>query len=135
MRGIPLTTPTSTFLDLSDELGLAEPVVLGDSLVRAGHATPQRLVAAASGYRGKARRHARRAAALVRADVDPPMETRARLLMVLAGLPEPVVNHKVRVARRCHLVGWRGGPCPASATARQVASRGGAAWRSGCPRG
>jgi hypothetical protein len=38
---------------------------------------------------------ARRAAALVRAGVDSPMETRLRLLIVLAGLPEPEVDHRV----------------------------------------
>ena len=36
--------------------------------------------------------HARRAAALVRERVDSPMETRLRLLIVFAGLPEPKVN-------------------------------------------
>ena len=36
---------------------------------------------------------ARRAAGLVRAGVDSPMESRLRMLLVLAGLPEPVVNH------------------------------------------
>lgn len=33
---------------------------------------------------------------MVRADVDSPMETMTRLLMVLAGLPEPAVNHVIR---------------------------------------
>lgn len=35
VRGIPVTTPASTFVDLSDELGLVDLVVLADSLVRA----------------------------------------------------------------------------------------------------
>ncbi|MEW1955188.1 hypothetical protein [Terrabacter sp. NPDC080008] len=82
-------------MDLSDELGLVDLVVLGDSFVPAELVTPGQLVAAAEAYRGKARRLARRAAALVRAEVDSPMETRLRMLMVLAGLPEPVDNHKV----------------------------------------
>lgn len=96
VRGIAVTTPASTFVDLSDELGLVDLVVLGDSLVRAGCVTAEQLVAAAATYQGKARRLARRAASLVRGEVDSPMETRVRLLMVLARLPEPVVNHKVR---------------------------------------
>ena len=41
-------------------------------------------------------RLALRAAGLVREGVDSPMETRVRLLIVLAGLPEPSVNHIVR---------------------------------------
>lgn len=71
-------------------------VVLGDSLVRARRTTPSALVEAAATYAGKARRLAGRAASLVREGVDSPMESRVRMLMVLAGLPEPVVNHTVR---------------------------------------
>jgi very-short-patch-repair endonuclease len=43
--------------------------------------------------------HARRAleaARLVRADVDSPMESRLRMLLVLAGLPEPEVDLRIR---------------------------------------
>ncbi|GAB3072647.1 hypothetical protein GCM10027053_42290 [Intrasporangium mesophilum] len=96
LRGVRVTTPASTFVDLSDELGLVDLVVLGDSLVKGRHVTPGQLVEAAAAYDGRSRRLARRAADLVRADVDSPMETRLRLLMVLAGLPEPCVNHVVR---------------------------------------
>jgi hypothetical protein len=39
---------------------------------------------------------ARYAAAFVRDEVDSPMETRLRMLIVLAGLPEPEVNLKIR---------------------------------------
>ncbi|WP_323099671.1 hypothetical protein [Intrasporangium sp. YIM S08009] len=95
-RGVRVTTPASTFLDLSDGLGLVDLVVAGDSLVKAGVATPAQLVEAATAYRGKSRRLARRAASLVRSDVDSPMESRVRMLMVLAGLPEPVVDHRIR---------------------------------------
>jgi hypothetical protein len=95
VRGVRVTTVESTFLDLSDELGLVDLVVAGDSLVRATGISPEALVEAATTYRGKARRIARRAASLVRADVDSPMESRLRMLMVLAGLPEPAVNHRI----------------------------------------
>ncbi len=44
----------------------------------------------------RVRRNARRAALHVRSGVDSPMETRLRMLLVLAGLPEPVVNHVIR---------------------------------------
>jgi hypothetical protein len=94
-RGLPITSPTQTFLDLAD-LDLVDLVVLGDSLVRAGVVTPPQLVAAATAFRGRRARHLRRAAALVRVGVDSPMETRLRLLILLAGLPEPVVNHPLR---------------------------------------
>ena len=95
-KGVTLTTPAWTFLDLTDELGLVDLVVLGDSLVKAGRVTPKQLVDAAASFRGRSRRLARRAASLVRAEVDSPMESRLRMLMILAGLPEPVVNHKIR---------------------------------------
>ena len=93
IRGIPVTTAEDTFVDLGPELGLVDLVVLGDSLVRAGRTTPAALVAASVAATGTHCPVLRRAAALVRAGVDSPMETRLRLLLVLAGLPEPVVNH------------------------------------------
>jgi hypothetical protein len=91
-RGLRVTSPERTFLDLAGLLTLVDLVVAGDSLVRKGHTTPQALRAVAAEFRGRGARRARQAAALVRAQVDSPMETRVRLLIVLAGLPEPVVN-------------------------------------------
>jgi hypothetical protein len=79
-------------LDLSPGLGLVDLVVLGDSLVKAGAVAPDGLVAAADAWRGHGAKLARRAMRLVRRGVDSPMETRARLLLVLAGLPEPIVD-------------------------------------------
>jgi hypothetical protein len=95
-RGVPVTTPMQTFLDLATVLDLVDLVVLGDSLVRRKRVTVDLLVEAATAHRGAGGRLARRAALLVRADVDSAMETRLRMLMVLSGLPEPVVNHKIR---------------------------------------
>ena len=90
-RGLRITDPTRTFLDLAADLDLVELVVVGDSLVRAGRVTPGALVDAAAPP-GRYRRLARRAASLVRAGVDSPPESRTRMLCVLAGLPEPEVN-------------------------------------------
>lgn len=95
-RGQSVTTPSATFVDLGRCLDLVDLVVLGDSLVKAGVTTPQDLIEAARTATGRDARRARRAAAHVRMDVDSPMETRTRLLMLLAGLPEPVVNHQLR---------------------------------------
>jgi hypothetical protein len=94
-HGIWLTTPVQTFLDLAHCLTLVDLVVLGDSLVKGRRTTPEELVSTCRGHRGPYSRLARRAAALVRAGVDSPMETRLRLLIVLAGLPEPEVDHRV----------------------------------------
>lgn len=90
-----VTTVECTFLDLADSLDLVDLVVLCDSMVKLGLVTPQRLVEAAASFKGRSRALARRAASLVRAEVDSPMESRLRMLIVLAGLPEPVVNHKI----------------------------------------
>lgn len=95
-RGVRVTTAADTFIDLAGCLDLVDLVVLGDSLVRAGSVTPERLREAARTATGRGVRLARRAADLVRAGVDSPMETKSRLLMVLAGLPEPTVNHTLR---------------------------------------
>lgn len=94
--GLPTSAPEQTFLDLAACLTLVDLVVLGDSLVGQRVTTPQRLVEASVDARGRGARLARRAARLVRAGVESPMETRARLLFVLAGLPEPIVNFAVR---------------------------------------
>jgi hypothetical protein len=94
-RGVRVTTALTTFVDLADSLDLVDLVVLGDSLVKRNLVTPEGLVETAASFNGRSRALARRAASLVRAEVDSAMESRLRMLMVLAGLPEPVVNHEI----------------------------------------
>lgn len=89
-RGLRVSAPQRMFVELAGVLDLVELVVVGDALVRLGLATAADLVEAAAGCPA-----ATRAARLVRAEVDSPMESRLRMLIVLAGLPEPTVNHKV----------------------------------------
>lgn len=91
-----MTSPTRTFLDLTEVLGLVDLVILGDSLTRRHELDPGIFVRAAASWRGRGARRSRAAAALVRPGVDSPMETRSRLLLVMAGLPEPTVNIKIR---------------------------------------
>jgi very-short-patch-repair endonuclease len=97
--GIRVSSPEQTFIDLATELSLVDLVVLGDSLVKRGRTSTRRLVEEMLARSGRGCRAARRAARLVRAEVDSPMETRLRLLMVFAGLPEPVVNYIERGQR------------------------------------
>ncbi len=92
LDGLRVSSPVQAFLELVGRVGLVELVVIGDRLVRRRYATPQRLLRAALSWRGPGARLARRAARLVRAGVDSPMESRLRMLLVLAGLPEPKVN-------------------------------------------
>lgn len=94
-HGVRVTSPSQTFCDLGSVLDLVELVVVGDKLVRRKVVTPAQLVEAASQWRGWARGTVRRAAGLVRPGVDSPPETRLRLLMVLAGLPEPTVDLRI----------------------------------------
>lgn len=92
-RGLRVSTPEQAFIDLATRLNLVDLVVLGDSLVAKRRTTTLRIIEATLAWNGKGGRLARRAAQFVRAGVDSPMETRLRMLIVLAGLPEPVVNH------------------------------------------
>ncbi|WP_154674015.1 hypothetical protein [Nakamurella lactea] len=90
-----MTTGAQTFLDLAPLLDLVDLVIFGDSLVQAESTTLAELRTATEEWRGSAAARARQAARMVRADVESPMETRLRLLIVLAGLPEPTVNHRL----------------------------------------
>lgn len=92
-RGLPIAPPTVVVLQLAASgLTLVDLVAVGDSLVRAERVTVQGLLDAASTWTGPGGRRARRAAGLVRSGVDSVMETRLRMLMVLARLPEPQLN-------------------------------------------
>ena len=92
-KGLPISTPEQTFLDLAAAgLSLVDLVVAADGMIKAKHTTPEHLIEAAAEWRGRGCRVARRAAGLARKGVDSPTETRLRLLIVLAGLPEPTVN-------------------------------------------
>jgi hypothetical protein len=98
-KGILLSTPTQAFLDLASAgAELVDLVIAGDSLVKATRTPPEDFVHAAETWCGNRARLARRAAGLIREGVDSPMETRLRLLLVLAGFPEPTVNLILRAA-------------------------------------
>jgi Protein of unknown function (DUF559) len=95
--GFPISTAVQAFIELA-AVGthLVDLVVAGDSLVKAARIPPEAFVNAADEWTGRGAKLARRAARLVRVGVDSPQETRLRLLVVLAGLPEPEVNWIVR---------------------------------------
>jgi hypothetical protein len=90
--GRPVSCPTDVFLRLAEHVSLLDLVIVGDAMVRRGRTTPRELVETTKQAGGRWVCHARRAAALVRARVDSPKETELRLLLVLAGFPEPVTN-------------------------------------------
>lgn len=97
---LPLTSALDTWWQLASSLSADEMVAAGDSLVRRQHAlmSIDKLSAAVqnrAGRRGAA--VLRRAMGRVRAGADSPRETHVRLLLVAAGLPEPLVNAEIIV--------------------------------------
>ncbi|KRF37193.1 endonuclease domain-containing protein [Nocardioides sp. Soil805] len=94
--GVRVSSLPDLFLELAEQVPLVELVVLGDWMVRRKGVRPEQLVRAARSAPGAAGRLARQAASYVRTGVDSPMETRLRMLLVLAGLPEPRVNLTIR---------------------------------------
>lgn len=95
--GVRISTPEQTFLDLAATgMGLVDLVIVGDMMLKADLITIAALIEAVDDWTGPHGRTASRAVRLVRDGVDSPMETRLRLLLVLAGLPEPKVNMIVR---------------------------------------
>ena len=96
--GVRVSTLPDLFVELASVLPLVELVVAGDWMVRRARLAPTALIDAAGQAGGRAGDLARRAAAHVREKVDSPMETRLRMLLVLAGIPEPEVNLEIRTA-------------------------------------
>ncbi len=91
-------SPTETWCQLSTAVGFIHLVSIGDALVRRVQplATMSELVGVVKRHEGhRGVRLLRHALASVRAGVDSPMETRIRLIIVAAGLPEPQVNAEI----------------------------------------
>lgn len=85
---LPAVHPWRTWCDLAPRLRDDDAIVLGDAVVgRRGRQHLEQVIAGRAGERGVVRM--RRLFGLVRERVDSPMETRTRLLVVRAGLPEP----------------------------------------------
>lgn len=95
--GIPVTAPGRTLVDLGRTRPLVGGVVAADALLHAGVCSldgAMPALAAATGLRGV--RRARQVLALADAGAESPMETRIRLVLVLAGLPKPTAQYVVR---------------------------------------
>ena len=96
-RGVQVSAPAQALIEMArDGVDLVDLVVAADSLLKARAFDLEQLHDAAAQWTGRGSRVARRAASLARKGVDSPMESRLRLLIVLAGLPEPEVNHVMR---------------------------------------
>src|SRR5262245_18590274 len=89
-RGLPATSPVRTAFDLARRLPLVDAVAAGDAALHnrlVELAEFRSYVVAHSRCAGVAR--ARRVTDLADGSAESPMETRLRMLLVLAGLPRP----------------------------------------------
>jgi very-short-patch-repair endonuclease len=96
--GFPITTPARTWLDLAARLTLIELVVVGDFLVRRDQPLCSMRELAEAGARYPSRRgiiSIRAALPLIRTRSESPRETKLRLVIVWAGLPEPESNFNI----------------------------------------
>jgi very-short-patch-repair endonuclease len=99
LGGLPITSPLRTAFDLARRPGLVEAVVGLDALLTKGLLDGAALRENAElrpGWPGTCQ--LKRALRLAVPGAESPMETRLRLLLVLAGLPPPVVQHRVPAA-------------------------------------
>lgn len=98
---LPVVAPAQVFVQLAPMLHHDDLVAVGDYLV-----TPRRVarkpaiasvdgLAAAIPARARGAARGRRALREVRVGAESPMETRLRLLLVRAGLPEPELNSEI----------------------------------------
>ncbi|TQL66237.1 uncharacterized protein DUF559 [Nocardioides albertanoniae] len=109
VSGVRVSAPQQVFVELATQLTLVDLVIVGDHLVRKGLVDLETLRKFCADASGPGAALARTAAGYVRNGVDSPMETRLRLLIVLAGLPEPEVNLLVgdEIERRKYDLSYR----------------------------
>lgn len=90
VRGLPVTTPARTALDLARHLARNAAVTHLDALAAATGVSMDEALALAQRYRGaRGTRRARTALALVDAGAQSPRETWLRLVLIDGGLPAP----------------------------------------------
>ena len=94
-QGLLVTPPGMTFMHLAVHWDLVELTAFGDMLVKRSHISLAELQSYAQAWPHHGAERGRAAAQLVRERVDSSPETHLCLLLVLAGLPEPVVNLEV----------------------------------------
>ena len=103
-RGVAVTTPLRTGLDLGRIRPLEDAVIALDRFLGTGLVFPDELRTAAAAATGRDCRCIRRAAALTDGLAESPQETRLRLVLHRSSLPDPVAQFRVhhgglRVAR------------------------------------
>lgn len=95
-RGVRVTTPMRTALDLATIRPLDDAVVALDQFLAPGLVLPSEVRAAAADLTGRHCRHVRTVVALADGLAGSPQETRLRLLLHRSPLPTPVAQYSVR---------------------------------------
>lgn len=97
--GVAITSAARTIVDLARTVGFEQAVVIADAALHLGHVTAAELDAAlcrAKGWPGVPA--ARRVVAFADGRCESPGESRSRVAIARAGLPEPVLQWPVRTA-------------------------------------
>jgi hypothetical protein len=94
-RGLPVTAPERTWLDLAPLLDIYDLVAAGDSALRAGADYGRLCARVAQQRRLRGTRPARRAVVHLDGGSRSRPESRIRAAIVLAGLPKPRVNRAI----------------------------------------
>lgn len=95
LRGLRVTTPAQTFLDLARSSSLVDLVAVGDALTHQGSVSPAELQRAAAEFHGSRAGRAREAAHLIDPRAESKQESATRILFVTGGLPAPEVNFRI----------------------------------------
>ncbi|WP_297784863.1 DUF559 domain-containing protein [Aeromicrobium sp.] len=92
MQGVPVTGPDRTLIDIATKVTLVELVQATEVMLHRRHTTMDALTTFALTRHLDGVRRVRRVLGLVRENVESPMETLVRLMIVFARLPEPRPN-------------------------------------------
>ncbi|HEY3194180.1 MAG TPA: DUF559 domain-containing protein [Candidatus Dormibacteraeota bacterium] len=97
VQGLRATSVLRTLLDICARVTLTEGVVIADMALHARLTTSRELASSLATYTGTPGVSALRSVALhVEPSAESPMETRLRMLLVLAGLPRPEAQVPIR---------------------------------------
>lgn len=99
VRGIPVTAPMRTIIDLGTKLTFVELIQAAEFMIHRGYITLDGLGVYAVERHLDGVRRVRRVLGLIREGVESPMETTLRLMIVFARLPEPRCNLTIRDAK------------------------------------
>ena len=99
VRGVRLTSPVRTSIDLARTRPIDEAVVLVDRFTSAGLGDLELARAAAALLTGRDCRHVRAVLDLADGLAESPQETRVRLVLHRSSLPDPVAQFVVRAGR------------------------------------